>query len=607
MSTLEYLDEKGSVTNFSLVPAKLLHRWLSCLNGNPSIDITLAKGVNRGKVLEELEARRKGKEPIMMGMALRMVGRDREDGKDWREYENDAGFTHFEELLIFQPRDWRKQAREYLFRYKFDLNRISSNELRTVSKDLHGKDISLELRTPILVVLFHPFIKQTFRYEPMNFLLAYGVPDPFPKLTKSMDESTRSLLMEEISPLDYFISFQNHVSGYNINVLRKIGKENAFPRLPLIKELDFSDIIGQRLAKQMIRSAMVNHIWNRDPKQVALCNNRQPLSMIFAGPSGNGKTELAMWLSKLMNKPQDDCFIKIDCGKMTHASEIFGLSGAYQGAHEGSALNNFVLRMSLEPDALGIVLLDEIEKAGADVIHGLYQVIDKGEWTNKQLRAGKGTQTETIPCHNLVFILTTNACDDEIQEFAFTHNNIYTTVGDEFQELGEDLADRLRKRLTCTYPFTKAFIGRVGRIIPFLPMANGDPEREHPLLGEMMTVAKLLIERQQEKYASGTTTNVHQLISTKTKHRMAKIVVKDTIPEAGVRSIQKGVEAKMGDRMMHALCLEEGGISHDSTITYFAKEDEKKIDFRLLESKDIDQMNDDADTAEGEEEEDLYG
>lgn len=582
MSTLEYLDEKGTVTNFALVPAKLLHRWLSCLNGNPCVGTTLARGVNRGKVLEEFEARRKGKQHAF-GMTLKVFGRDREDGKDWREYENEEGFTHIEELLMFQPRDWRKQAREYLFRYGFDLKRVSLNERRSVLKDLGGTPRTLVLSTPILVVLFHPHIKQTFRYEPLNFLLAYGVPDPIPKLTEKMDEPTQLLILQEISPLDYFFSFQKHVSGYNIEVLRKIGKENAFRRLPLIKELDFSDIIGQRLAKQMIRSAMVNHIWHRDAKQVALCRNIPPLSMIFAGPSGNGKTELAIWLSKLMNKPEDDFFIKVDCGKMTHASEIFGLSGAYQGAYEGSALNNFVLRMSSEPGALGIVLLDEIEKASQDVIHGLYQVIDKGEWTNKQLKSGNGTQTETIACHNLVFVMTTNACDSEIQKFASAHDGIYTSVREDFLELGEDLANQLRKRLTHTHPFTKAFVGRVGRIIPFLPMANGDPDHHHPLLGEMMTVAKLLIERQQEKFASSATTKVHQLMTTKTKHRMAKIVVQHAIPEAGVRSIQKGVQTKMGDRMMHALLLEDGGIRNDSTIEYSADAVENKIDFRLLE------------------------
>ena len=159
----------------------------------------------------------------------------------------------------------------------------------------------------------------------------------------------------------------------------------TFPRLCLIKELDFSDIIGQRMAKDLIRKAVVGHIWNCIGPRKGIRVKRQPLSMILAGPSGNGETELAHWLAKLMNKPNDDFFIKVDCGKLTHAREVYGLSGAFQGAKEGSALNNFVLPMSVEKQAVGIVLLDEIEKAAQDVIHALYRVIDKDEWTNKRM------------------------------------------------------------------------------------------------------------------------------------------------------------------------------------------------------------------------------
>lgn len=82
---------------------------------------------------------------------------------------------------------------------------------------------------------------------------------------------------------------------------------------------------------------------------------------------------MAMWLSKLMNQAGDDGFLKVDCGKLTDDKEIFGMSGAYSGASEGSALNNFIVRKSSEPDSLGIVLLDEIEKADKGVIHALYR------------------------------------------------------------------------------------------------------------------------------------------------------------------------------------------------------------------------------------------
>jgi ATP-dependent Clp protease ATP-binding subunit ClpA len=57
----------------------------------------------------------------------------------------------------------------------------------------------------------------------------------------------------------------------------------------------------------------------------------------------------------------------------------------------------------LEPKAVGVVLLDEIEKAKRDVIYALYQVIDEGEWTNKRLGSRENAMTDVIPCNNLIF------------------------------------------------------------------------------------------------------------------------------------------------------------------------------------------------------------
>ncbi|CAB9498151.1 protein ClpB [Seminavis robusta] len=597
MSTLEFLDEQGSVKSFGLVPWTTLHRWLSAINGHPTPGSALPRGVNRGKIIEELEARRK-RQDALVDSALRMFHMDRGFGKDWREHENAEGYTHLEELLIYQPKEWRKQAREYLFRFRCDLSRESpSDEARTLVALVNKKKQPIAMKTPILVVLFHPEISRTARYEPLNFLLAYGVKDPLPALFRHMPEADRKALMDDLSPLDYFLEFQNYVGAYKLDILRKVGKEASLPRLCLIKELDFSDIIGQRLAKQFIRQSVVSHVSNMTPanKGRGMCVNRHPLSMIFAGPSGNGKTELARWLAKLMNKPSDDFFIKVDCGKLTDASEVFGRSGAYQGAQQGSALNNFVLKMSLEPQAVGIVLLDEIEKASQGVIHALYQVIDKGEWTNKRL-GSHGAQTDVIPCQNLIFIMTTNACDIDITEFVKQNPDIYNAVGDELNQLASDLSLRIRNTLQFMYPFTEAFLGRIGRIVPFLPMANGNPDLQGIMHGESLTVAKLLIERQQEKFADSTFADIQQLVSPGTKHQIAKIVVNEAIAEAGVRGIQSLVEQKMGDRVLDAVLLERGGIEDGSHVRYYTREEAQEIDFRV---EDLTEMEED-DIAEEE-------
>lgn len=263
----------------------------------------------------------------------------------------------------------------------------------------------------------------------------------------------------------------------------------------------------------------------------------QPVLLInHPGPSGNGKTELARWLTKLMNTPSehdDGHFHKVDCGKLMDDAEIFGKSEYWQGAEQGSALNNFVLLMSQEPQSIGIVLLDEIEKASKYVITALYQVIDKGELTNKKL--GNGNQTETIPCHNIIFIMTTNVCDKVITRYAKTSKDAYLASDDDFELTGEDLEDKLRVSLLYTHPFDSPLIGRVGHVIPFLPMLREDETgTHHSLLGEMMAVAKILIEREQEKFVSNTSAvGVKQEIDPDTKDKMAKIIVKSVIPEAG--------------------------------------------------------------------------
>jgi ATP-dependent Clp protease ATP-binding subunit ClpA len=251
------------------------------------------------------------------------------------------------------------------------------------------------------------------------FLLSCGVVDPLDDSLEQLQlaKPQENGLLLELSPLDYFLEFQKHVEVCETQLLRKIGQKIKVPRLALISELDFSKIVGQRLAKNMISKELVTYFWGRcDTTGGAPMN--QPLSMMFAGRSGNGKTELAKELAELLNLPGDNAFHKVDCGKMTDDHELFGVSGSYQGAKEGSSLNNFVLSISQEPDKIGVVLLDEIDKAPRGVITGLCQVLDKGEWTNKQLTEGSASQTSVISCRNIIFIMTVNAADRAVVDCA---------------------------------------------------------------------------------------------------------------------------------------------------------------------------------------------
>ncbi|KAL3920275.1 MAG: hypothetical protein SGARI_006982 [Bacillariaceae sp.] len=189
-----------------------------------------------------------------------------------------------------------------------------------------------------------------------------------------------------------------------------------------------------------------------------------------------------------------------------------------------------------------------------------------------------------------------------------TNPHIYNAVDDELTELATDISLKVRNTLQFSYPFTEAFIGRIGRIVPFLPMANGVPEVDGIMHGECMTVAKLLIERQQEKFASSSFADVKQLISPRTKHQMAKIVVKEAIKEARVRAIQAAVEQKMGDRVLDSVLLVKGGIEDGSHVRYFTREEAEAIDFRVEDlTETAGNVGDDAETYETVDDADLFG
>lgn len=78
--------------------------------------------------------------------------------------------------------------------YDWDLARVSTNQdkrtVSTVMVSAEGPDVGIQipLTSSALVVLFHPTITRTKRYEPLNFLLAYGVKDPLPGLFEELGD-----------------------------------------------------------------------------------------------------------------------------------------------------------------------------------------------------------------------------------------------------------------------------------------------------------------------------------------------------------------------------------------------------------------------------------
>jgi hypothetical protein len=99
----------------------------------------------------------------------------------------------------------------------------------------------------------------------------------------------------------------------------------------------------------------------------------------------------------------------------------------------------------------------------------------------------------------------------------------------------------------------------------------------------MMTVSKLLIEREQEKISGcSELMQLNQILTPATKHSMATILVQSAIPETGVRSIQKHVGDYLNKKFLHTRLLESGGIQTGSDILHRASPAERSIGLRMM-------------------------
>ena len=172
-------------------------------------------------------------------------------------------------------------------------------------------------------------------------------------------------------------------------------RETEFAQLDQLETRIKSRIVGQDEAV----SAVVRAIRR---KRAGVSVRRSPVSMIFAGPTGVGKTELVKVLAADLFK-QPDTLIRLDMSEYMEkhsVSRIIGAPPGYVGFDEAGQLTEKIRRRPYS-----VVLFDEIEKAHPDVLNILLQILDDGRVTDATGR--------TVNFENTVIIMTTNAGSDK--------------------------------------------------------------------------------------------------------------------------------------------------------------------------------------------------
>jgi len=212
--------------------------------------------------------------------------------------------------------------------------------------------------------------------------------------------------------------------------------ESEYEKLEKLEERLSARIIGQDEAIRAVARAVRR-------SRTGVSYKRKPVSFIFAGPTGVGKTELVKVLSAdLFSSPET--FIRLDMSEFMDkfsVSRIVGSPPGYVGYDDAGQLTEKIRRRPYS-----VVLFDEIEKAHPDVMNILLQILDDGILTDSH-----GKQVDFC---NTIIVMTTNA------------GSTYATNRPGFSEKADFMTEDKTKRALGEF-LRPEFLNRVDEIITF--------------------------------------------------------------------------------------------------------------------------------------------
>ena len=283
--------------------------------------------------------------------------------------------------------------------------------------------------------------------------------------------------------------------------------ENEFARIDGLEKRLKERIVGQDKAVSAVTRAIKR-------SRAGIYTKIKPVSFIFAGPTGVGKTELVKTLSNdLFDSPE--ALIRLDMSEFMekHAvSRIIGAPPGYVGYDEAGQLTEKIRRRPYS-----VVLFDEIEKAHPDVLNVLLQILDDGKVTDAH---GK-----EVNFNNTIIVMTTNAGSQGVSNSAGFSKTESMANDDKTQKA---LATFLRPE----------FINRIDEVITFNSLTKEDfsriasimlKELEASLKEKNITleytdeIPKILAEKSySQKYGAR---NLRRLIQTEIEDKASELII----------------------------------------------------------------------------------
>ncbi|MDY4975453.1 MAG: ATP-dependent Clp protease ATP-binding subunit [Clostridia bacterium] len=287
-------------------------------------------------------------------------------------------------------------------------------------------------------------------------------------------------------------------------------------------------VIGQNEAVNSVANAIRRH-------RAGLTRKKRPVSFIFVGPTGIGKTELVKALTEQLFDTED-ALIRVDMSEYMEkhsVSKMIGSPPGYVGYDDAGQLTEKVRRRPYS-----VILLDEVEKAHADVHNILLQILDDGKITDSH---GK-----TVDFRNTVIIMTSNAGSNESAGiYGFGTN----PDGREEQRAEQGLKNIFRPE----------FLNRVDEIISFHSLT------QH----EIFEIASLQIrELVRQALASGITLDVSSEVA-------SYVAEKGYSRTYGARPIRRVIQKQLEDPL--AAMMIRGDAGKGDELTVFVEDQKLQI------------------------------
>ncbi len=307
--------------------------------------------------------------------------------------------------------------------------------------------------------------------------------------------------------------------------VQKLTSEEADKLLHLEERLH-QRVIGQETAVSALSRAIRR---NRS----GFRKEKKPASFIFAGPTGVGKTELVKTLAQELFGTED-ALIRIDMSEYMEkhtVSKLIGAPPGYVGYDQGGQLTEKVRRRPY-----CVILLDEIEKAHADVFNMLLQILDDGRLTD--------SQGLVVNFENTIIVMTTNAG-------AGFKNNGLGFNSDDHVALSERIQSALKEF------FRPEFINRIDEIITFEPLTKP----------QLRQIVELMLK---DVYRSGQYQNIQIDVAEEVKDYLAETGYD---AKYGARPLRRLIQRTIEDEIAEAFL--RGDIGAGDTIVLSLTQEQK--------------------------------